>query len=85
MLTPGFQTLSDADRAIVIGKVRLFAEFKKFNDPHGEHDFGRIVHDGTPIYGKIDSYDRDLRFDSENPADPAQTTCILTRMLAQEY
>ncbi len=85
MMTPGIQALSDADRAIVVGKVRLFDAFDEANDPHGEHDFGRIVHDDTPIFWKIDYYDRKLEFGSENPADPAQTTRVLTLMRAQEY
>lgn len=44
-----------------------------------------MVHDGTPIFWKIDYYDRKVEFGSENPADPAQTTRVLTLMLAQEY
>jgi len=85
MMTPGIQALSDADRAIVIGKVRLFDEFNEANDPHGEHDFGVVEHGGVRVFFKLDYYDRKLEFGSENPAAPAQTTRVLTLMLAQEY
>ena len=37
------------------------------------------------VFWKIDSYDRDLRFGSENPADSAVTRRVLTIMLASEY
>jgi hypothetical protein len=65
--------------------VRRFSEFGPDNDPHGEHDFGVFEHDGHRFFFKIDYYDPDLRFGSEDPTDPEKTTRVLTIMLAEEY
>jgi Protein of unknown function (DUF3768) len=52
---------------------------------HGEHDFGSFTLAGRKFFWKIDYYDKELRYGSENPADPAATTRVLTLMLASEY
>jgi hypothetical protein len=44
-----------------------------------------IEHNGERIFWKIDTHDRACKYDSESPADPAQTTRVLTIMLAEEY
>lgn len=43
---------------------------------------GRAV---EKVFWKIEAYDRDLRFGSEDPANPAVTRRVLTIMLASEY
>ena len=63
----------------------LVNDFNEDNDPYGEHDFGAIDHNGQKIYWKIDYYDSDLKYGSENPADPCQTARVITIMLANEY
>jgi Protein of unknown function (DUF3768) len=50
--------------------------------PHGEHDFGSVTHDGQNLFWKIDTA---CEFGSEDPADPALTTHVLTIMLAENY
>ena len=84
-ITDGIFAFDEADRAAILEKVRSFDSFTEDNDPHGEHDFGRIEHNGERIFWKIDTYDRACKYGSENPADPAQTTRVLTIMLADEY
>lgn len=83
--TFGINALPDLDKAEIHKKVELFDDFNEENDPYGEHDFGAIEHNGEKIFWKIDYYDPELRFGSENPADPSRTARVLTIMLANEY
>lgn len=85
LLTSGVAALPEADVAVILQKVRLFDAFNAANDPHGEHDFGTIDHSGQKIFFKIDYYDKALCYGSEDPADPEQTTRVMTILLAQEY
>src|SRR5437879_1069039 len=39
MLTAGVDALPAEEKAMVLSKVRAFADFNGDNDPHGEHDF----------------------------------------------
>jgi Protein of unknown function (DUF3768) len=59
--------------------------FIEDNDPHGEHDFGSFEIEGRKLFFKIDYYDKDMRFGSEDPSDPSKTARVLTLMLAEEY
>ncbi len=66
--------------------VQQFAEFNEANNPHGEHDFGKIELDNLPLFWKIDVF-RDSKLDagSEDPSDPQRSYRILTVLLASEY
>jgi hypothetical protein len=59
--------------------------FDPDNDPHGERDFGDLELFGASLLWKIDYYDRDLRFGSNDPADAAMTARVLTVMLEEEF
>lgn len=85
MMTRGVSALEDADRSAVMNRVRMFDDFEEANDPHGEHDFGAIEHNGEKFFWKIDYYDRNLEQGSEDPANPEETTRVMTIMLAHEY
>ena len=63
----------------------MFEDFNKASDPYGEHDFGSLEVSGNKVFFKIDYFDKDLKFGSENPADPEKTTRVMTVMLAHEY
>ena len=65
--------------------VRAFDTFNEENDPYGEHDFGILDINGQKVYWKIDAYDPDLRYGSEDAADPALTLRVLTFCLPEEY
>jgi hypothetical protein len=84
-MTAGLNALPQQVLAAVLHKVRTFEAFDRGNDPHGEHDFVSIEHDGVRYFSKIDYYDAHLRHGSEDPSDSAQTTRVLTIMLAEEY
>jgi hypothetical protein len=96
--TEGIRALPEADQSRLRDLVETFDAFTLDNDPYGERDFGAIYQglDGVwsasrpvdvamTVFWKIDAYDRELRFGSENPADPAVTRRVLTIMLASEY
>jgi hypothetical protein len=96
--TEGIRALSEVDQSRLRELVKTFDAFTPDNDPYGERDFGAIYQglDGVwsalrpadvvaTVFWKIDAYDRDLRFASEDPADPAVTRRVLTIMLASEY
>ncbi|MGH6673788.1 MAG: DUF3768 domain-containing protein [Xanthobacteraceae bacterium] len=85
VFTAGISALPSPQQAEIVNRVFAFSDFTPDNDPHGEHDFGRIEFAGTSIFWKIDYYDRDLKFGSPDPADEAVTTRVLTVMLAEEY
>ena len=96
--TEGIRALPEADQSRLREMVETFDAFTPDNDPYGERDFGAIwqgvdgvwsalppVDVAVTVFWKIDAYDRELRFGSEDPADPAVTRRVLTIMLASEY
>jgi hypothetical protein len=85
MMTSGINALPDAEKARILEKVRTFDAFSRDNDPHLEHDFGAFEEGGHKVFFKLDYYDATMQFGSEDPADPASTTRVLTIMLASEY
>jgi hypothetical protein len=85
VMTQGVGAFPPEQQTDVIRCVQQYDEFSADNDPHGEHDFGRIEIQGFAFFWKIDYYDAELNYGSENPADPNQTTRVLTIMLAEEY
>ena len=55
--------------------------FDEDNNPHGERDMGHFVLFDTDLYFKIDYFDQDLKFCSDDPADASITHRILTIMI----
>ena len=85
MLSAGINAIHDKDKGAILVAVKTFDAFTPDNDPYGEHDFGTICHEGLKVFWKIDCYDLNLRYGSEDPSDPAQTRRVMTIMLAEEY
>jgi hypothetical protein len=85
MITAGVEAMPDEQRRSLLAKVRAFATFTEDNDPHGEHDFGAVDESGARCFWKIDYYDPEMTMHSDDAADPAVTTRVLTVMLAEEY
>lgn len=85
LITEGVSALGQDFTRECVEAVQRFADFTADNDPYGEHDFGCVTVQGRKVFWKIDYYDLDCHYGSECPADPAQTTRVLTVMLASEY
>jgi hypothetical protein len=85
MITAGLQAKGPIFVLSATSAVRAFDAFTDDNDPEGEHDFGAFEICGERLFWKIDYYDRDLRYGSPDPADPAVTRRVLTIMLASDY
>ncbi len=84
-MTRGIMALTPEDQIIIAAKVRNYDDFTEDNDPYGEHDFGSFNHNSIKIFWKIDYYDPDLKFGSDDPADISKTVRVLTIMMAEEY
>ena len=67
-LTAGVDALPDMFKAAVLQRVATFDEFSDDNDPHGEHDFGSFELLFRKFFWKIDAYDRELQYGSEDSA-----------------
>lgn len=85
MLTQGICALPPAVQSAICERVQTFNEFSTDNNPYGERDSGSFEYEEHRVLWKIDYYDRDLEYGSEDPSDPAQTTRVLTIMLSDEY
>jgi Protein of unknown function (DUF3768) len=99
--TVGFRSLPEADQSCVRELIETFDAFDDDNDPHGERDFGTIyqIADGRwttdrprlredereRCLWKLDYYDRQMEFASDDAANPAITRRVLTIMLSDEY
>ena len=84
-ITRGVNEKGPAFVSKALAMVIAFNDFNADNDPHSEHDFGAFELDGENLFWKIDYYDLQGEFGSEDPSDPKQTLRVMTIMLAEEY
>lgn len=85
LVTPGVIDLANGALPDIFALLRDYDAFSSDNDPYGEHDFGAFSYRGVKLFWKIDYYDQSLCYGSEDPANEAITTRVLTLMLASEY
>lgn len=85
VLTAGITGLKATTVVDIVAAVACFDKFDADNDPHGEHDCAVIEVGANTVIWKIDYYDRSMTYGSDDPADPAVTTRVLTIMLAEDY
>ena len=85
MLTLGIRMKSEKEVVDILERVRTFKDFTPANNPYSEDDSASFDHNGEKIIWKIDYYDKNYRFLSDNPADPTITNRVLTIMTAEEY
>ena len=85
MVTQGVFAVEGFDPLELAEALAAYEAFDADNDPHGERDFGRLTLWGEDCCWKIDYYDRELKFGSDDPADPSRTKRVLTVMLTAEW
>lgn len=85
MMTAGVDALPDMVKCAALHEVATFNAFNEDNDPHGEHDFGSFELCSRKFFWKIDYLDERCECGSDDPADPTNTTRVLTLMLAEEF
>jgi hypothetical protein len=69
----------------LIKAIATFDTFTEDNDPYSEHDFGSITIENEKYFWKIDYYDQDLEYGSEDPSNPELTRRVMTVMHSSEY
>lgn len=85
VLTRGIRALPQEEIMEILSKVSNFNDFNSSNDPYNERDFGNFKYHNKQILWKIDYYDKEYEYASEDPADITKTNRVLTIMLADEY
>ena len=85
LLTAGIAAMSSEDKANIISLVQNFNDFTPDNNPYSENDFGTFDYKGEKILWKIDYYDLNNKYHSEDPSNPDITNRVLTIMTVYEY
>ena len=85
LLTAGIAAMSSEDKANIISLVQNFNDFTPDNNPYSENDFGTFDYKGEKILWKIDYYDLNNKYHSEDPSNPHITNRILTIMKVFEW
>ena len=85
VVTKGVSAIPVPRLHAIFNAVKEFNDFTPDNDPYGEHDFGSVDNEGEKLFWKIDYYDKNLTYGSEDPADSDQTTRVMTVMYSHEY
>ncbi|GAO52917.1 DUF3768 domain-containing protein [Novosphingobium sp. MD-1] len=71
----------------MLNQARLMAAARSctFSADSPERDLGVFAIDGHTVWVKIDSYDRNLEYGSDDPADPVLTTRVVTILLPEDW
>jgi hypothetical protein len=85
MITRGVRGLKGFSPFELMAALSAYDGFDADNDPHGERDFGDLEIFGADLLWKIDYYDKNVLYGSDDPADLDKTTRVLTILLAEEY
>lgn len=76
---------TEPSRILAQGKVLKALRNCTFSPDSPERDFARLEVDGVTILLKIDYYDLQLEYGSEDPADASVTCRVLTVMAPEDY
>ena len=85
MITQSVRRLMGFNAEALASALANYNDFDAQNDPHGERDFGDLTLFRTDLLWKIDYYDLDLKFGSDDPADPSVTSRVLTVMTVSDW
>lgn len=85
MITQNLLRVTGFDPTELAKALADYTGFDADNDPHGERDFGDMTLWGYDLIWKIDYYDKDLKYGSDDPANPEVTRRVLTVMLASDW
>src|SRR4051812_29354933 len=85
MLTSSVAQLDVGQKAKVLAAIQNYSSFNDGSDPHGEHDMAFVEVDGERYWAKVDYYDTDLRYLSDDPSDANITRRVMTIGHASEY
>lgn len=85
VLTRGIRALPQEEITEILSKVSKFNDFNSSNDPYNERDFGNFKYHNKQILWKVDYYDTDYVYASEDPADIMKTKRLLTILTTDEY
>ena len=85
LITSGVSGNGEGFAIAALNAVQKFDDFTNENDPFGHHDFGSVEVEGEKVFWKIDLYDENYEYGSEDPTNPKKTRRVLTIMLPQEY
>lgn len=85
VLSKEVSELNTTDKMKVLRLVKEFDTFTQDDDPYKEHDFGAFDYKDIKYFWKIDYYDNDLKFHSEDKLNAEKTIKVLTVMKASEY
>lgn len=68
-------------------QAQLLSAFRRceFAADSPEHDFASIIFNELKVWLKIDYYDLACEYGSEDPADAAMTTRVITILLPEDY
>ncbi|KUR75288.1 DUF3768 domain-containing protein [Novosphingobium sp. Fuku2-ISO-50] len=72
---------------VVVIQAQLLAAFRNcmFAEDSPERDLGTIEFRGRKVWLKVDYYDSELCYGSDDPADASVTTRVLTILLPEDY
>lgn len=65
LITTNLTRVTGLDASVLTKPLAEYAGFDASNDPHGERDFGDLTLWGYDLIWKIDYYDSDLQFGSD--------------------
>ncbi|GEO01711.1 hypothetical protein NSE01_35430 [Novosphingobium sediminis] len=85
LITTNLTRITGFDATVLTKALAECGGFDASNNPHGERDFGDLTLWGYDLIWKIDYYDTELQFGSDDPTDPDVTHRVLTVMLASDW